>query len=80
MIKNRDFVIEDDVLVRYTGNDKNVLIPYGVSVISQKAFLYCTSIENLFLPTTVKIIEEYALDFCPSLKSTMIYKWKSPFL
>ncbi len=34
----KDFVIKDDLLVKYTGNSKNVVIPDGIKKIGECAF------------------------------------------
>ena len=47
------FVIEDGVLIKYTGNEKNVSIPACVTKICRYAFDGCTSVETISIPAGV---------------------------
>ncbi len=47
------FVIEDGVLTKYTGNEKNVSIPACVKKIYRYAFAGCTSVETISIPAGV---------------------------
>lgn len=62
-----DFIIEDGVLKRYSGNNKNVIIPYGVKIIGEDAFQK-SLIESVVIPDTVVSIENDAFICCKHLK------------
>ena len=50
---NKDFVIENDVLIKYKGTSKSVVVPEGVKKIGEKAFLefYAKNGRNLLVIT-----------------------------
>lgn len=62
-----EMVIEDGVLVKYTGSEKEVEIPDNVIVIGESAFADCDSIESIFVPGSVEKIEDYAFYGCRNL-------------
>lgn len=62
-----EMVIEDGVLVKYIGSEKEVEIPDNVTVIGESAFADCDSIESIFVPGSVKKIEDYAFYGCRNL-------------
>ena len=47
------FKIENGVLVKYTGKDKDVVIPDGVISIGNKAFSHCQSLQTINMPNGV---------------------------
>ena len=47
------FVIEDGVLVDYTGTDAEVVIPDGVTSIGNGAFYGCYFLTSVSIPNTV---------------------------
>ena len=61
------FHIEDGVLVKYTGKRKNVIIPFGVTCIGEKAFYGRTSLESIKLSSDVTSIGKNAFNKCDSL-------------
>lgn len=61
-------VIENGVLVKYNGNDKNVVIPNTVEVIGEHAFFAAHSMETLKIPNTVKEIQDSAFSCCINFK------------
>ena len=66
------FVIEDKVLISYTGNDKNVVIPDNVVKIANYAFRdggNAETIETITLGKKVNVVETYALEGCVNLKA-----------
>ncbi len=62
------FEVSDGVRIQYWGNEKNVVIPEGVSEISDRAFLDRTSIESATIPGSVTSIGKGAFSNCTSLK------------
>lgn len=63
-----DFVIENGVLTKYTGSDKEVVIPEEVTEIAEGAFLDCTTMEHITVAVDqVKIIMG-AFQGCTKLK------------
>ena len=64
-----DFEIKNGVLVKYRGNDTDVVIPDGVTEIGDYAFNGCKSLSNITIPEGVKKIGNSAFAGCSSLKS-----------
>ncbi len=64
-----DFIIEDGVLVRYTGKDTEVMIPDTVTSIGEGAFMRCFGVVSVNIPASVTHIGNGAFKFCDSLKS-----------
>ena len=52
-----DFQIENGVLVKYSGNDKNVTIPDSVTSIGERAFSHCSRLTRIVIPDSVSSIE-----------------------
>ena len=65
---NEEFVIRDGILIKYNGNGGNVVIPDGVTSISEEAFKE-TDITEVEIPEGVQVIGEYAFAYCDSLKN-----------
>ena len=59
------------ILLQYTGNSKNVVIPSGINIIGKEAFMNC-NVESVHISTDVKIIQESAFENCSSLKSIVV--------
>ena len=67
------FVIDDNLrLIKYTGNDKEVIIPKGVTSIEDYAFEKYTSLKSINIPNSVTSIGDDAFDYCTSLTSITI--------
>ena len=64
-----EFVIINEKLSRYKGNKKNVIIPYGVTAIEDRAFCECTSIKSVTLPDSITTIGNYSFQSCTDLES-----------
>ena len=61
------------VVTSYSGNDKTVVIPEGISRIYTDSFKNNSDIETLILPKTVKTIDQKAFNNCPNLKTVYMY-------
>ena len=68
----KDFVIENGVLMKYTGNETNVVIPEGVTSIGGWAFSRCTGLTNIEIPDSVTSIGDNAFRDCENLTSITI--------
>lgn len=64
----KDFVIRGEVLKRYKGHDEHVVIPDGVTVIAEEAFMENEDIQSVVIPEGVETIEESAFASCESLE------------
>lgn len=62
-----EFLICDGQLVKYLGNNNNVVIPDGVEIIGERAFSDNTKLKNVVIPSTVKQIGAYAFNCCSEL-------------
>ena len=51
-----DFVIENGILKKYQGTDKNVIIPDGVKSIAKGAFYNCKTVTHITIPNSVEMI------------------------
>ena len=63
-----DFVIEDGVLLSYTGEDKSVTIPSSVRVVSYRAFADNKTIESVKFGSELYSIGDEAFYGCTSLE------------
>jgi hypothetical protein len=71
-MKNKDFVIKDGVLIKYTDKNTNVKIPDGITSIGNCAFDGCINLTSITIPDSVTSIGHYAFDSCSSLTSINI--------
>ena len=69
-----DFEIKNGVLVKYHGNDTEVVIPEGVTKIGLLAFAECKLLTNVKIPEGVTEIGEWAFWRCSSLTNITIPK------
>ena len=67
-----DFEIKDGCLVKYTGEDTEVVVPDGVTSIGEDAFEWCSSLTSVRIPDSVTSIGESAFSCCWSLTSVTI--------
>ena len=87
MSKMSDFDIGGSTLLRYKGNDSNVVIPEGVLVIASCAFRECKSVVSVTFPASLFTIRNDIFGECESLEScifadaagwTELPAWESP--
>ncbi len=68
-----DFVInQDNVLVRYRGENSAVTIPEGVVRVGSFAFRSCTTLQSVIFPESVTTISDFAFQNCKNLESIFI--------
>ncbi|MDE6796482.1 MAG: leucine-rich repeat domain-containing protein, partial [Ruminococcus sp.] len=67
-----DFEIKNGILVKYTGKDKNIIIPDSVEKIGENALQWCNSLESVTIPESVKSIGDRAFKDCKRLKNIEI--------
>ena len=65
---SKDFQIEDGILIKYLGTDRDVVIPDSVTIIGEKAFNKCKTIASIVIPNGVTGIGKYAFFECESLE------------
>ena len=65
---NESFTIENGVLESYWGEDKDVVIPDGVTKIASSAFKNDDWIESIVIPDTVTEIDNWAFYWCKNLR------------
>ena len=68
MENQNDFVISNGVLTKYKGSDKCVVIPDGVTVIGERAFMFNGTVESIVVPEGVTAIESDAFGHCDNLE------------
>lgn len=61
---NKDFIIEDDVLIDYVENDEMVVIPVGDTEIDNWTSCECTCLGEVVILENAKEKEIINLDFC----------------
>ena len=66
-----DFVIENGVLKEYKGTDPVVTVPDGVTVIGERAFYNCRSLQKITLPEGLTSIGSGAFA-CTDVRSVML--------
>ena len=62
-----DFVIEDGVLVEYTGEDTDVVIPDSVTELGDWCFNGCESLESITIPDSVTSLGDDCFAGCDDL-------------
>lgn len=67
-----DFVIENGVLKKYSGEDAHVDIPEGVTGIGWATFVNCSVLSGVTIPDSVTSIGGFAFKGCSSLTSVTI--------
>lgn len=67
-----DFVIENKVLIKYTGSSADVVVPDGVIAIGDKAFYGCRFIKSIVVPDSVEKFGYSVFGDCISLESLTV--------
>lgn len=70
--KRPPFQIENGILVKYWGNDKDIIIPDGVKEIGNSVFMGNDTITSVVIPDGVEKIGSFAFDDCFELTSIQI--------
>ncbi len=63
------FIIKNNILIQYKGNDKDVTIPNDVQIIGCQAFLGNKNLEHITIPNSVRIIRDLAFAYCKNLNN-----------
>ena len=71
MSNQNDFVIENGVLIKYTGDDTDVVVPEGVTIIGNNSFEFC-ELTSVVIPDGVTAIGGFAFAHCKNLISVSI--------
>ena len=71
-VNTEDFIIEDNALVKYSGNGGYVIIPYNVTDIKNHAFSDCKSLTGVKIPDGVVSIGAFAFYDCTGLTEVAI--------
>lgn len=66
------FIIEDGVLVNYTGKGGDITIPSSVTSIGNSAFFGNEDITSVIIPSSVTSIEDEAFNYCIKLSAVTI--------
>ena len=72
MSNNSAFIIENGILIKYTGAGGDVTIPDSVTSIGGSAFYDCFSLTSVTIPDSVTSIGDCAFYGCTSLTSVTI--------
>ena len=66
------FIVENGVLVKYIGRDKNVTVPNGINKIGESVFYGCIDLTSIEIPNSVTTIGNNAFRICTNLTSIEI--------
>lgn len=69
---NPDFIIEENRVMRYVGNEKKVIVPNGIEELESSAFWDNQYIEEVVLPETLKNMGGDTFYNCKNLKKVNI--------
>ena len=63
------FIVGDGILLKYKGNDENVVIPDGVKQIASEAIYLNLTVRSIVVPEGVEKLDELAIAGCARLNS-----------
>ena len=66
------FQIENNVLLRYSDTEENIIIPDGITEIASLAFENHKNIKNILIPDSVKRIGVETFSDCVHLKNIIL--------
>ena len=69
---NKEFIIEEGMVMEYVGNGKEVEIPAGVTDIFFEAFYGVCAITSVTIPGTILDITPFVFERCSSLKKVSL--------
>lgn len=64
-----DFVIKNGVLIKYIGDEPEVVVPDGITEIKNEAFAFNEKIKNVIISQNIKKIGNKAFYYCGSLEN-----------
>lgn len=67
-----DYIILDNLLYRYKGKSKKVVVPDNIKVIGERAFFYNSYVTEIVVPDSVTKIGEDAFGNCDKLESIIL--------
>ena len=67
-----NYKIVENRFLKYTGSEKNIIIPDCVNVIDVSAFAGCNKLISITIPNSVTRIREYAFSGCSNIASLTI--------
>lgn len=70
--KQGDFVIVNNILLRYQGEGEDVVIPDHVTSICDRAFYECRHVESVIIPKSVTEIGNKTFWYCIRLKKVLL--------
>jgi hypothetical protein len=65
---NGEFIIENKVLKKYFGKDKEIVVPEYIEEIGPLAFRDCIELKSVHLPEGLKVIDLFAFEGCVNLE------------
>lgn len=68
----QDYLLRDDVLLRYQGVEEDLFVPKGTRKIAAGAFSHCSEVTSVMVPPCVEEIENGAFVDCPNLKFVVL--------
>ena len=73
-VSSKDFVIDDNTLKEYKGEDEIVTIPDGIKTIDKRAFDGKYKLKKVIMPDTVTAIKDAAFQSCINLEEIVFSK------